>query len=104
MDQRTRDITALFGQAGNVGPRHWMARLARRRTNRWAGGIIEQIRNGTLAVAPETAARVIASHREPDGRLLDTYAAAVELPGTVRQLERRRRLRRTGSALRATTC
>lgn len=84
VEQRTREISALFGQAGKVGPRHWMARLARRRTNRWAGRIIEQIRSGTLAAPPETAAHVIASHRDLDGRPLDTHSAAVELLNVLR--------------------
>ena len=82
--QRTRQLTAMFDAAGSVGPRHWWARLERRRGERWAGGLVEQVRAGQLRVPDETAIHVIAHHRDHDGRPLDRHAAAVALLNVLR--------------------
>ena len=43
---RTRELTALFDYAGSVGPKHWWARLARKRADRWIADVIRQVRAG----------------------------------------------------------
>jgi fatty-acid peroxygenase len=84
VETRTREIVALFDDAGAVGPRHWRSRLARKAADRWARRIIEDIRSGDLHPPPDAAARVIAVHRTPDGQLLPARVAGVELLNVVR--------------------
>lgn len=82
--ERTRELTALFDAAGAVGPRHWWARLARKRSERWIEGIVGQIRDGRLRAPEQSAAHVIAWHRDLDGDLLSPRVAAVELLNVLR--------------------
>jgi fatty-acid peroxygenase len=84
VEMRTREISALFDDAGGVGPRYWRSRRARKGADRWAQGIIEGIRAGDLRLAPDAAAHVIATHTAADGRLLPARIAAVELLNVVR--------------------
>lgn len=81
---RTRELTALFAGAGAVGWQHWEARLARKRSERWAGRIIEEIRAGTLIPPKESAVSVIAWHRDFNGDLLSSRVGAVELLNVLR--------------------
>jgi fatty-acid peroxygenase len=81
---RTAQLTALFDTAGSFGPKHWMGRLARRRAQRWAGGLIRAIRAGTLPVPADSAAALVALHRDADGQPLDERTAAVELLNLLR--------------------
>jgi fatty-acid peroxygenase len=81
---RTREIVALFDDAGAVGPRHWRSRLARKAADQWAQRVIETIRAGDLRPSPTAAAHVLASHRTPDGQLLPAKIAGVELLNVIR--------------------
>jgi fatty-acid peroxygenase len=81
---RTLELSAPFDAAGAVGPRHWRARLARRRADRWIGRVIERIRAGDEEPPADSAARTIASHRQLDGSLLPPRVAAVELLNVLR--------------------
>lgn len=81
---RTAELTALFDRAGTVGPPHWWARLARKQTDRWCAGLIEQVRAGGLQPPAETALYQIAHHRDLKGDLLDAHTAAVELLNVIR--------------------
>jgi fatty-acid peroxygenase len=82
--QRTRDLTALFDAAGSVGPKHWWSRLERKKADRWIAGVVEQIRAGRLQPPEESAAHLVAWHRELDGELLPPRVAAVELLNILR--------------------
>lgn len=84
VSRRTRDLTALFESAGSVGPKHWWGRLARGRAERWIEGIIGEVRAGRLNPQEQSAAHVIAWHRDRDGRLLTPPVAAVELLNVLR--------------------
>lgn len=83
-DQRVRELTALFEHAGAIGPRHWWSRLARKRAERWAAGLIRAVRQGTLTPPAGSALQVIATYTELDGRLLPPRIAAVELLNILR--------------------
>lgn len=82
--ERTRQFTALFDDAGAVGPRHWRSRIARKNADRWARKVIESIRAGDLQPPQESAAHLIARHTASDGTLLPTRVAAVELLNILR--------------------
>lgn len=82
--QRTRELTAMFDYAGDVGPKHWWSRIARNRAERWGEEIIRRVRSGTLRVPEKSPVQVIALHRELDGDLLSPRIAAVELLNLLR--------------------
>lgn len=82
--RRTRNLVALFDDAGAVGPRHWRSRLARRRADRWIEGVVRRIRDGRLKPAEGTAAQLLSEHRAPDDELLSSRTAAVEILNVLR--------------------
>jgi len=84
--RRTRQLTALFDQAGNVGPRHWWARLERRRADRWMRTIIAGLRGGRIEARPDQAAAAMAAAKDLEGRPLPARIAAVELNNVVRPI------------------
>jgi fatty-acid peroxygenase len=79
-----RDLAALFLYAGSVGPRHWQARLARGRCERWAAAEIEQARARPPSRDDISGIARVAWHRQVDGTLLDPHEAAVELLNLIR--------------------
>ena len=84
VDARTREIAALFDHAGSVGLRHLWSRLARKRADRWAGDIVEQVRSGRIHPPEQSAAHIVAWHRDLNGELLTPHVAAVELINVIR--------------------
>jgi fatty-acid peroxygenase len=58
--------------------------LLRRRTERWIGRIVEEVRSGRREAADGSALEVIASHRDHNGKPLDTAVVAVELINILR--------------------
>jgi len=86
VETRTAQMTALFQDAGAVGWKHWGARLARHRAERWTAGIIERLRDGSLQTGQESAAHVVATWRDLNGELLTSKVAAVELLNVVRPI------------------
>jgi fatty-acid peroxygenase len=84
VEQRTREFAAMIEGAGTFGPRNWLGLLLRRRTERWIQDVVEKVRTGELDVPEESAAHVIAWHRDPEGELLDSEVAAVELLNLLR--------------------
>lgn len=84
VERRTRELVAMIEAAGSLGPRGWHALLLRRRCERWARGILERVRAGTLQVPEGSAAHAIAFHREPHGRPLPLESAVVELLNILR--------------------
>lgn len=82
--RRTREVAALFDHAGAIGPRHWWARMARRRCERWIRGLVSEVREGRLHVPPDCALHAIAWHRDLQGRLLPPAIAAVEVLNIIR--------------------
>ncbi|MCZ2857305.1 cytochrome P450 [Blastococcus sp. VKM Ac-2987] len=81
---RTRQFAAMVEGAGSVGPRNLRGHVLRHRAERWAGQVIERIRSGELEAADGRPAKVVAEHRDEDGRLLDAEVASVELINILR--------------------
>ena len=81
---RTAQLTSLFQDAGAIGPKHWAARLARHRLEKWAARMIQQVRDGELQPTQESALHVIATWRDLGGELLTPRVAAVELLNVLR--------------------
>ncbi|SCE97311.1 fatty-acid peroxygenase [Micromonospora coriariae] len=84
VDRRTVELHAMIEAPAIVGPRHWRGLLARRRAERWIADIIERTRIGTLPAPAGSALKVIAEHRDAQGRLLPRRIAAVELLNVLR--------------------
>ncbi|SCE85533.1 fatty-acid peroxygenase [Micromonospora viridifaciens] len=81
---RTADLHAMIEAPTAVGPRHWRGLLARRRAEHWVGDLVEQVRRGALPAPEGSALRVVAEHRDDQGRLLPRRIAAVELLNVLR--------------------
>ncbi len=79
-----RDLLAMVDGFATGGPRHWRARRARGRRERWLAGIVEQVRSGRAEAAPGSVLAVVAAHRDADGGLLDPRVAAVEVLNVIR--------------------
>jgi len=84
LNARTRQIAALFDHAGSIGFRHLWSRYARNRTDAWLTTMIEDIRKGLIRPPDQSAAHIIAWHRDLNGKLLEPDVAAVELINVVR--------------------
>jgi fatty-acid peroxygenase len=79
-----RDLVAMVDGFATPGRRHWRARAARGRREKWLGGLVIRAREGTLTASPGSALRVVAEHREVDGEELSPRLAAVELLNVIR--------------------
>lgn len=84
LQQRTREFSAMIDGAGAVGPRNWRGMRLRSRTENWIRSVVTMIRAGHMQVPDNSAAQIIALHRDADGKLLDTDVAAVELINILR--------------------
>ena len=82
--RRSRELTAMFDGAGAIGPRHWRSRLARRRGERWIAELVQRVRAGRLDPPEGSALRVIALHRDLEGKPLDPRVSAVEVINVLR--------------------
>lgn len=78
------DLVALVDGFGTLGPRHWRARRARQRRERWLADLVDQVRDGALDVPGESACAAVARHRATNGELLPPRVAAVELLNVIR--------------------
>jgi fatty-acid peroxygenase len=81
---RARDLGAMVDALGSVGPRLWRGKRARRRTERWVTGLVEEVRRGALHGDPRSALQVMAALRGTDDGLVDAHTAAVEVINVIR--------------------
>ncbi len=79
-----RDLQALVDGFATAGPRHWRARRARGRRERWLANLVVRVRGGAVTVPEGSAVDVVARHVDADGALLDPRVAAVELLNVLR--------------------
>ena len=79
-----RDLMAIVDGFGSLGMRGLRARRARRRVDRWARRLIARVRGGHRNAPPGSALDVIAGATTPNGTLLRTRVAGVELVNVLR--------------------
>jgi len=84
LNERTKELNALFEAGGAVGIRHMQGRASRQKAEKWAGNLIDKVRNGELDVPQDKALYKMSWHRNLDGELLDTKVASVELLNILR--------------------
>ncbi|SNS89951.1 fatty-acid peroxygenase [Geodermatophilus pulveris] len=79
-----RDLTAMVDGFATAGPRHWRARRARGRREAQLVGLVQGVRDGTVAAPPGSVLDTVARHRDAGGELLDPHTAAVEVLNVLR--------------------
>lgn len=79
-----RDLTAMVDGFATGGPRHFRARRARGRRERWLVELVHQVRSGVTRVPEGSAVDVVSRHRDADGTQLPARVAAVELLNIIR--------------------
>ncbi|NES12437.1 MULTISPECIES: cytochrome P450 [Micromonospora] len=82
--RRTNELHAMIEAPTAFGPRHWRGVLARRRAERWIANLVGRVRTGALPAPEGSALRVIAGHRDEQGRPLPGRIAAVEVLNILR--------------------
>lgn len=80
---RAADMAAMVAGFAAVGPRHWRARSARRRSERWAVSLIDDVRDGRETAPPDSVLEIMALR---SGKRLPTRIAAVELLNVIRPI------------------
>lgn len=83
---RTEMLTQLYEGAGALGPKHWMARLARRHAEGWILSLVEATRRNEAGLVEGLPAFLVATHRDGDGRFLPAQVAAVEILNLLRPM------------------
>ncbi|WP_353892813.1 cytochrome P450 [Proteinivorax hydrogeniformans] len=84
--KRADELIAMVDALGGLGPRYYVGKLARIKTEKWLGGIIDDVRNGRLKPEENTALFKIAFFKELDGKELSSQMAAVELLNIIRPM------------------
>jgi fatty-acid peroxygenase len=82
--KHAREMEAMVEGTGAMGPRNWKGHWMRARSERWMRRTVRRIRRGRLAVPEGSAAAVISTFRDRNGKLLDVKAAGVELLNVIR--------------------
>lgn len=86
MKHRAKDFSSMVNTFRAIGPEYWRGKLARRRTERWISGIIEDIRSGKIRPGRSSALYQIAYYKDLDGKLLNNQMAAIELINVIRPI------------------
>jgi fatty-acid peroxygenase len=84
--ERANDFSAMVDAFGAVGARYRKGKNARTRAEKWIRGIIEDVRSGKLNPEEGSALHTMALYKEPNGSLLDSQMAAVELINVLRPI------------------
>ncbi|WP_165984130.1 cytochrome P450 [Streptomyces sp. YIM 98790] len=79
-----RDLVAMVDGFATLGPRHWRARTARRRCEKWLAPLVEDVRSGALTVPEDSVLAAVARHRDAGDRMPGPRTAAVELLNVLR--------------------
>jgi fatty-acid peroxygenase len=82
--RRATDLVATIDGFATLTLRHWRARLARFRLEKWVARLVTATRNGAVTVPAGSVLGVVAAHRDSDGELLEPRVAAVEVLNIVR--------------------
>lgn len=81
---RTDDLHAMIDGPAAIGARHWRGRRARRRAENSLAQLVEAVRTGNHVPPKGSPLAAVATHRDPEGQLLDSRIAAVELLNLLR--------------------
>jgi hypothetical protein len=65
--RRTRQMHALIDGPAAVGPRYWRGRAARWAAQRWAAGVLNEVRTGQQPATDGSVLHTVAFHTTPTG-------------------------------------
>lgn len=82
--QRTDDLAALIEGPVSLGMRHWKARQARKKSERWIAELVRKVRTGKKDTPEGNALHTVSTHTDLQNNLLDEQTAAVELINILR--------------------
>ena len=85
-DELCREFTAMLENTGSFGPGNWRALLLRRRTERFVRSLVYRVRSGRLKLSETAPLKIVASHRDENGKLLDVNSATVEIINLLRPI------------------
>lgn len=80
------ELGMMIDNVAKVGPANWLAQLRRRGTERWAAGLIDDVRDGRLDPGEGTALAVFSHHTDARGERMTAEVAAVELINILRPI------------------
>lgn len=80
----TKELGLMVDEAGRFGPANWYAQWRRRKTERWATSLIQDVRSGDISPPEGTALEVFATYQDEHGERLSAETAAVELINILR--------------------
>ncbi|MFC3041707.1 cytochrome P450 [Virgibacillus xinjiangensis] len=83
---RKEDVASMIEGAASLGRKHWKARKARTRSEKWIGSLVEKVRQGVLSPPEKTALHTISLYRDINGELLDVHTAAEEILNIIRPM------------------
>ncbi len=81
-----KDLTAMFESPAAIGPSHWNGRNARNRVENWLIPLINQVRNGEIAIPENTVFYKFSWQRNGVGSLLNEEVVAVEVLNILRPI------------------
>jgi fatty-acid peroxygenase len=84
IDTRAVVLAGMYEEAASIGWGQIRGRTARKRCEAWVGSQLADIRVGRREVCPRSAAHVMATGEEADGRLIDLQGATVDLLSVLR--------------------
>ncbi|WP_058306444.1 cytochrome P450 [Gracilibacillus massiliensis] len=80
------ELSDLFENAADIGPKHWKARRSRAKAEGWLKKLVENVRDQRIDVEEERAVYQFSWHRDSQGNLLDSGIVAVELLNLLRPI------------------
>lgn len=84
--ERANDFSAMVDGFGAIGARYREGKNARTRAEKWIRDMIDDVRSGKLKPEEGSALHAMAFYKEPNGSLLDSQMAAVELINVLRPI------------------
>ncbi|MFC5820895.1 cytochrome P450 [Nonomuraea harbinensis] len=78
------DMVAMVDGFATPGPRHWRARRARKRRERWLTRLFDDARAGKVTLPAGSPADLVERHHDNEGQPLPSHVAAVELINLIR--------------------
>lgn len=84
VDERSRQLAALYEESASIGLGHFRGRAARRSCEEWVSSQLAEIRSGRREVCAHSAAFIFAMGEEPDGSLIDLQVATDDLLSVLR--------------------
>lgn len=84
VEERSRELAALFDQAHLFGPPHWRSWWQRRRAERWIRRVLADYQAGRRPAPEGSALHAFSHYRDSRGQALPPAVAAVELLNMIR--------------------